>query len=195
LLLELAAAGFDHATVVTGHLADQLEALVGDGSAFGLAIRTVRQPEAVGSADAVTRAIRSGATPPLLVTAADTVFSRGDLARVVGAWEGASAAGAVGVRKGGRPDQTPVQVEDGRVVQLNGPSGAEHTVAPLWILSGEVSDALANVPGPPYELARAVEDALAAGKEILALELRPTRDLTQPADVMRHNFPYLLRQG
>jgi dTDP-glucose pyrophosphorylase len=195
LLRELAAAGFEHVTVVTGHLANQLEALVGDGSAFGLAVRTVRQPAAVGSADAVTRAIGAGATPPLLVTAADTVFSRGDLKRVVDAWEGASAAGAVGARRGGRPDQTPVKIEGGRLIELDGPSGAEHTAAPLWILGEEVIGALANVPGPPYELARAVQDALAEGKEILALELRSTRDLTRPADVMRHNFPYLLRQG
>lgn len=195
LLRELAATGFDRATVVTGHLAEQLEALIGDGSAFNLEVLTVRQPEALGSADAVTRAVKAGAGPPLLVTAADTVFMAGDVARVVGEWEGASAAGAVGVRRGGRPDQTPVKVEDGRVVELDGPSGGEHSAAPLWFLGGELAAALAGVPGPPFEIATAVQDALAAGEEILALDMRPTRDLTRPADVMRQNFPYLLGQG
>jgi NDP-sugar pyrophosphorylase family protein len=194
LLRELAAAGFERVTVVTGHLAGQLEELIGGGSAFGLAVETVRQPEALGSADAVMRAIRAGAKPPLLVTAADTVFTPGDIARVLEAWEGASAAGAVGVRRGGRPDQTRVKVEDGRVVELNGASGPEHTAAPLWFLGEEISAALAEVPGPPFEIAKAVQDALAAGKEILALDMGPTRDLTRPADVIRHNFPYLLRQ-
>ena len=71
LLRELAAAGIGEATVVTGHLAEQVERLVGDGSAFGLTVRTVRQPTPDGSADAVRVA---GLDPPYLVTAADTVF-------------------------------------------------------------------------------------------------------------------------
>jgi dTDP-glucose pyrophosphorylase len=195
LLRELAATGFDRATVVTGHLAEHLEALIGDGSAFDLDVLTVRQPEALGSADAVTRAVQAGASPPLLVTAADTVFMPGDVARVVAEWEGASAAGAVGVRRGGRPDQTPVKVEGGRVVELDGPSGSEHSAAPLWFFGEELAAALAGVPGPPFEIARAVQDALAAGKDILALDMGKTRDLTRPADVMRQNFPYLLGQG
>jgi NDP-sugar pyrophosphorylase family protein len=195
LLRELAASGFERVTLVTGHLAEQLEELVRDGAPFGLAVETVRQPEALGSAEAVTRAIRAGAKPPLLVSAADTVFTPGDVARVLETWESASTAGAVGVRRGGRPDQTRVRVEDGRVVELDAGPDAEHTAAPLWFLGEEISAALADVPGPPFEIASAVQDALAAGKEILALEMSPTRDLTRPADVMRHNFPYLLRQG
>jgi dTDP-glucose pyrophosphorylase len=192
LLRELAAAGFDRATVVTGHLAEQLEILIGDGSAFGLALDTVRQPEALGSADAVRRAMDTGAKPPLFVTAADTVFARGDLARAVEKWEAANAAGALGVREGGRPDQPPVTVEDGRLGELNA-SDSPYTAAPLWILGEDIAATLADVPGPPFELAHAVQDALAAGKEILALHMKPTRDVTRPADVMKHNFPYLLK--
>lgn len=190
LLRELASSGFDEVTVVTGHLADQVEALVGDGAAFGLSVRTVRQPEPLGSADAVRRAVEAGAPPPLLVSAADTVFARGDVRRFVERWEGSAAAGAVGVRRGGRPDQTNVRVEDGLVVEFGGQAG-EHSAAPIWILGDEVAATLAHVPGPPFELAHAVRDAIAAGKQILALEIRPTRDLTRPADVMTHNFPYL----
>jgi dTDP-glucose pyrophosphorylase len=192
LLRELAAAGFERAAVVTGHLAEQLEDLLGDGSAFGLAVETVRQPEALGSADAVMRAVRAGAAPPLLVTAADTVFAPGDIGHVLRVWEGA-AAGAVGVREGGRPDQTPVKVENGRVVAFDAP-GSGHSAAPFWILGEELTAALAAVPGPPYEIAHAVQEAIAAGQEFLAIPMGTTRDLTRPADVMRHNFPYLVRQ-
>src|SRR5919204_613411 len=85
LLRGLAEAGIERATVVTGHLAEQVEALVGDGSAFGVAISCVRQPEPLGSADAVLRAVQAGARPPLLVAAADTVFGAGDLQRFVDA--------------------------------------------------------------------------------------------------------------
>ena len=41
LLRDLAEAGIERATVVTGHLAEQVEGLVGDGSAFGLAVSYV----------------------------------------------------------------------------------------------------------------------------------------------------------
>src|ERR671937_1432491 len=75
LLRELAAAGFERVWLVTGHLAEQVESLAGDGSAFGLEVRVVHQPEVLGSADAVRRALDAGAALPVLVSAADTLFS------------------------------------------------------------------------------------------------------------------------
>ena len=138
LLRELASAGFGEATVVTGHLAEQVERLVGDGSPFGLRVRTVRQPEPLGSADAVRSAVDAGVAPPLLVTAADTVFVHGDLARAVDAWKDFSVAGALGIRRGGRDDQAAVRVDGGRVVAIGGGRG-EHTAAPLWILGEELT--------------------------------------------------------
>ena len=194
LLRELAAAGFEDATLVTGHLAEQVEALVGDGTAFGVSLRTVRQPDPLGSADAVRRAVDAGAQPPLLATAADTVFAPGDLRRVVERWRGATAPAGMGVRRGPKGHAAPVRVRDGRVVELGGDS-KEHSAAPLWILGEDLVSALVDVPGPPFELAHAVQDAIAVGKEILALEVGPTRDLTRPADVVRHNFPYLWSDG
>ena len=52
LLRELASASCKRVWLVTGHLAEQVEALAGDGSAFGVEVRCVRQPEVLGSADA-----------------------------------------------------------------------------------------------------------------------------------------------
>src|SRR5918911_608409 len=86
-------------------LAAQVEVLVGAGSAFGLGVTGVRQPEPLGSADAVLRAVRAGARPPLVVTAADTVFARGDLGRFVAETEG--AAGAMAVRRDPPPSPPP----------------------------------------------------------------------------------------
>src|SRR5438874_940468 len=102
LLRELAAAGCERVYVVTGHLAEQVEELVGDGSGFALDVRYVRQPSVLGSADAVQRALAAGAEPPLLVTAADTVYVAGDVKRFVGAAHG--AAGAVSYRLEPAPD-------------------------------------------------------------------------------------------
>src|SRR2546423_11867454 len=74
VLRDLGAAGCERVTVVVGHLAEQVERLLGDGSGFGLEIAYARQPVADGSADAVRRALDAGAAPPLLITTADTVF-------------------------------------------------------------------------------------------------------------------------
>src|SRR5947208_13344454 len=70
LLHELRAAGIDRVTVVSGHLADQVETLC---EPFG--VRFVRQPEPLGSADAAQRGLDS---LPALVLGADTVFTPGD---------------------------------------------------------------------------------------------------------------------
>src|ERR687893_1111397 len=75
LLHELAAAGCARATVVTGHLAEQVERVVGDGRAFGLAIDFVRQPAPDGSADAVARALEAGGRGPCLLTPADPLYT------------------------------------------------------------------------------------------------------------------------
>jgi choline kinase len=191
LLREIAAAGIREVTVVVGHLRRQVEALVGDGSAWGLELRVAHQPEPLGSADAVRRALESGATPPLLVSAADTLFRPGDLGRAAETWLASGTEAGIGVRPGGR-EKTPVRVEEGAVVAL----GAEEedrglTAAPLWFLGPELVGSLEELPGPPYELARAVQNALARNTRIVALELGPTRDLTHPEDVVTENFPYL----
>jgi UDP-N-acetylglucosamine diphosphorylase / glucose-1-phosphate thymidylyltransferase / UDP-N-acetylgalactosamine diphosphorylase / glucosamine-1-phosphate N-acetyltransferase / galactosamine-1-phosphate N-acetyltransferase len=189
LLRELTAAGIGRAWIVVGHLAEQVEELVGDGAAWGgLDVRFARQPEPLGSADAVRRALQAGARPPLLVTGADTVFTQGDLARAAAAWA-PDLTGALGVRPSDDPEKTPVRVAKGRIVALG--EGEGLTGAPLWLLGEELAAALASLPGPPYELGRAFADAVARGRTILALELGPTRDLTHPSDLVTENFPYL----
>jgi GTP:adenosylcobinamide-phosphate guanylyltransferase len=90
LLRDLAAAGVERATVVTGHLGHQVEALVREG--FPLEVRCARQPEPDGSADAV----RCGFTvAPVLVVAADTLFAPGAIARFGGAFAASDAGGAL----------------------------------------------------------------------------------------------------
>ena len=98
LLRELAAAELRRVWLVTGHLAEQVERLAGDGSGFGVEVRSVRQPAPLGSADAVQRALAAGAAGPLIVTAADTLFHRGDVARFADEFTAAQADGAVAVR-------------------------------------------------------------------------------------------------
>jgi glucose-1-phosphate thymidylyltransferase len=194
LLRELASAGVERAFVVIGHLAEQVEALVGDGAAFGLAVTYARQPDVLGSADAVQRGLRAGAEPPVLITAADTVYAPGDVGRFREAFVESGATGAIGTRRGTVPDRDKpgVRVDEDRVVLVKDydPS-LPLTSAPLWAIAPRLAPYLQDLPGPPYELADAYQQAVNDGLEVAAIELGRTRDLTYPLDLVERNFPYL----
>jgi len=132
LLRELAAADLTEVTVVTGYLAEQVEELLGDGSAFGVELRYARQPRPDGSADAVRRAVEAGALAPFLVSAADTLYTPGDVARFAEAFLSSGSPSALAFA----PDGSP---------------------APLWGLTEEVE--LEDLAGPPFELLEAVRRA------------------------------------
>jgi dTDP-glucose pyrophosphorylase len=185
LLHELRAAGIERVTVVTGHLAEQVESLVGG---FPLDLRFVRQPRPLGSADAVRRA---DADPPYVVVAADTLFARGDIARFVA---GADGNGAIAWRRDPPPGpgRAALRIENGRVTRvLDEDQANPHASAPLWLVERVVDELLEDVPGPPFELAAAFQSAIDAGTTIRAVEIGTTRDLTHPLDVIERNFPYL----
>jgi len=193
LLRELAAAECGRVWVVTGYLAEQVEALVGDGSAFGVAVRFVRQPEALGSADAVQRALDDGAEPPLIVSAADTVFGPGDIARFTAAFAANDAVGAIAVRTDPGPEsgRLAVRRQGERIVDLRqGDPDGTWTPAPLWGMQREIAARL-RLDRPPYELGNAYQAAIDAGEVVAAIEIGKTRDLTDPLDLVKENFPYL----
>jgi bifunctional N-acetylglucosamine-1-phosphate-uridyltransferase/glucosamine-1-phosphate-acetyltransferase GlmU-like protein len=193
LLRELAAAGCERVWLVAGHLAEQVEQLAGDGSAFGVAVRSVRQPEVLGSADAVRRALDAGAEPPVLVSGADTFYMAGDVARFAVSFGESGVAGAVAVRTDpppgpGRPS---VRREGDRVMRMRDTDpGNAWTPAPLWGLGGPVAGRLC-LDRPPYELENAYQSAIDDGETVLAIEIGKTRDLTYPLDLVEENFPYL----
>jgi NDP-sugar pyrophosphorylase family protein len=183
LLRQLEGEGFGPVTVVTGHLAEQLEGLLA-----GFDVGFARQPEPLGSADAVQHALEAGAALPAIVTAADTVFQPDDLTRFRDAFVSSGAAGALAYRVD--PRKSRVRLEEGfvrRVVEDD--ASAPFSSAPLWALSAEIG--LENLPGPPYELGAAFQRAVDAGKKVAGIEIGPTRDLTDVSDLVRENFPYL----
>jgi len=81
LLRELDAAGLQSVTVVVGHLGEQIRRLL-----TGLDVRFAVQPEPLGSADAVGRAVAAGVQAPFVVSVADTVFAPGAIGRFVEGW-------------------------------------------------------------------------------------------------------------
>jgi bifunctional UDP-N-acetylglucosamine pyrophosphorylase/glucosamine-1-phosphate N-acetyltransferase len=184
LVHALAAAGCGEIVVVTGHLAEQVEELV---APLPYPVRFARQPEPLGSADAV---VRARARPPYVVVAADMLFADGDLARAVAA-AGAGVAGALAVRR--TPGEGSVRVRDGRVARVvvkDGPTG--WTGVPLWVVGESVHRRLDPLPGrPPHELAAAAQLAVDSGAEVSAILVGRTRGITDPVDLVRENHPYL----
>lgn len=193
LLREVAAAGCPRVWLVTGYLADQVEAFAGDGSAFGIEIRFVHQPGVLGSADAVQRALAAGAVAPVLITAADTVYSEGDVRRFASRFEASSAAGAVAVRTDPPPGpgRQAVRREDDRVLSMRDDDPSNPwSAAPLWALGEPVAGTLC-LDQPPHELENAYQAAIDIGETVAAIEIGKTRDLTFPLDLVEENFPYL----
>jgi hypothetical protein len=165
-------------TVVTGYLAEQIEELL-----QGLDVRFAHQPSPNGSADAVQRALESGAGLPALVIAADTVFGPGDPAKLA-----AVDAAAIAYRED--PRKGRIAIESGLVTEVVADDPAlPYSSAPLWLVTKEID--LDGLPGPPFELSVAFQRAIDAGKLVAAVEIGPTRDLTEPTDLVRENFPYL----
>ena len=182
LLRDLAAAGCDDVTVVTGHLAEQVEAAA--RRRLGLRRRgsvTSASRDADGSADAVRlRARRRRAGAGARRPAPTTSSARGTFETFVAEW--GDAPGAVAARRGEPP-------LDARVARFFAdPDGL--TGVPLWGLGAELVPFLDDLPGPPFELA----DAFGArGRMFAASSCAGTRDLTHPVDLIRENFPYLSR--
>ncbi len=182
LLRELADAGFGAATVVIGHLGEQIERLVGDGSGFGLDVRYARQVTPDGSADAV---LAAAPVAPYLVLGADKRFTGGDIGRFAAAFADSGTAGAIAVEA--RPGT--VEIRDGLVERV---LGKGLVGAPLWAVGPALAGHVEARPGkPPFELALAFQHAIDAGERVAGIQIGPTRDLTAPVDVLEENFPYL----
>ena len=79
-----------------------------------------------------------------------------------------------------------------RFVEAWEQSGAEGAQAPpLWGLGPRLAAFLDDLSGPPFELLEAFRRAAEQGVQVVPVELARGRDLTDPADVVRHNFVYL----
>jgi NDP-sugar pyrophosphorylase family protein len=193
VLRDLRAAGCERVTVVIGHLAEQVERLLGDGSGFGVELVYARQPSPDGSADAVAHGLAAGARSPLLITTADTIFAPGDVARLAEEFDAGAGAGAVAVRRDPPPtvQGAAVEVADGRVRRIGAESQTPFAHASLWGLTPVLLPYLEGLGGPPFELAEAYQRAIDAGLEVAAIEVGRTRDLTDPLDLVKENFVYL----
>jgi len=130
----------------------------------------------------------------VLVTAADTVYSPGDVGRFLEAWAASSADGAIAGRRlpgPAPPHRFGLRVEGGHVTRVFDEDPANGlAAAPLWVLGPQAASRLC-LDDPPWELGNAFQRAIDDGTPVAGVEIGPTRDLTRPIDLIRENFTYL----
>ena len=150
----------------------------------------MRQPKALGAADAVRRA---DLEPPYLAVGADTLFTPGDVEAFVA--RAPEYDGAVAVRpRADSPLRDRVKVEED-LVTVFGHEDPEDTLtgAPLWFVGAAAHVHLETLSGPPFELRDALRRVHEEGGRIGGIRIGATRDLTYPVDLVRENFSYLAR--
>ena len=115
--------------------------------------------------------------------------------RFADAYGEAGTAGAMSGRYDPPPDpphRFALGVVAGRVVTpLDRDPANRLSAAPLWGFGPELVPFLDDLAGPPFELADAYRGAIADGLAIAGVTIGRTRDLTDPVDLVRENFPYL----
>lgn len=168
-LTHFAASGVKDVLVLTGYGADRIAAYCGDGSAWGLSVRCVEEPDALGTAGAVSHA-KSLLAPEFMVTYGDTVFDF-DLARMTAAHRSSSQMVTLLLHPNDHPQDSDLVEVDGadRVVAFH---PYPHTSglwlpnlvnAGVYVLSRDILDWFDGLPGRP--------------------------------DFGKHVFPHLLRSG
>lgn len=201
----LVSLGVTRAWVVVGHRADDLMAVVGDGTTYGLRIAYVEQGEPLGSAHALGR-VRAHIRGPVLVLLGDYYFVPREPERMVQRLrEGASAIAYV-------PEPRPELLKAACALELDAASRVtsivEKPVVPRGNLKGcgfyalqpEFFDALARTPRTAlrneYELTVALELHMAMGHPLFG-EAVIARDanLTHPEDVLACNLAWLAEAG
>lgn len=192
ILRGLAAAGVQDVTVVTGHLAQALEAALGDGGRWGLTLRCIRQEELDGTARAAALArpfLRGG---PFFVGWGDIAVEAGNYCRVVA---GARETGAaIAVNEVDDPwVGAAVYVDNAmRVLRIiekppKGTSTTRWNNAGLSVLPPAIWDEVERLDPSPrgeYELPQAIAAFVAAGHPVVAVPIEgPWFDIGTPENL------------
>lgn len=192
ILRGLAAAGITDALVVTGHGAEELERVTGDGSSLGLNVRYRRQPAAEGTARAVMLGRDFAEEDPFLVAWGDILVEAANYERVLAA--AADAEGALAVNFVEDPSTGgAVYVDDaGFVTRLvekppRGTSTTSWNNAGLLALPAGIWPYIESLPVSTrgeYELPQAVAAFLGDGGRLKAVPVEgPWFDIGTPENL------------
>ena len=155
-------AGIERVVLCVAHLADQIEAVLGDGREFGIAVSYSHDP-LLGTGGALRSAL------PLLGDAFLVVYGdsylRCDYAAIARAFVDSGKCGLMTVyRNDGRYDASNVQYADGRIVRYDKTPGIAGMTHIDWGLGALRASAFAGYPDGKLDLAVVYQDLLAKGE-------------------------------
>jgi NDP-sugar pyrophosphorylase family protein len=154
----LRAAGVTHVVMCIAHLADQIEAVLGDGSAFGLRV-DYSHDQLLGTGGALRNAL------PLLGEEFLVMYGDSyllcDYAGIAAAWQASKKLGLMTVfRNDGQYDASNVQMAGGRVIRYDKSNDPAFTHID-WGLGAFRASAFAGYPDGKLDLVRVYQDLLA----------------------------------
>jgi len=155
-------AGIERVVLCVAHLADQIEAVLGDGREFGIAVSYSHDP-LLGTGGALRSAL------PLLGDAFLVVYGdsylRCDYAAIARAFVDSGKRGLMTVyRNDGRYDASNVHWEDGRIVRYDKTPGIAGMTHIDWGLGALRASAFTGYPDGKLDLAVVYQDLLAKGE-------------------------------
>jgi UDP-N-acetylglucosamine diphosphorylase / glucose-1-phosphate thymidylyltransferase / UDP-N-acetylgalactosamine diphosphorylase / glucosamine-1-phosphate N-acetyltransferase / galactosamine-1-phosphate N-acetyltransferase len=188
----LAAAGVSEVVVVTGHLAEQVEALADRAS---IAVSTVRQQSPRGTADALMAAAARVAGRPFVYAWGDLVADPAGYRRVVEAWTGGAvlavnrvadptAGAAVTVDGAGSVTSIIEKPPPGTSSTPFNASGIGALPADAWVHLAAVAPSERG----ELEITSALGSMLAAGVPFTAIEIGPVFDIGTPDGLAAAEF-------
>jgi D,D-heptose 1,7-bisphosphate phosphatase len=164
-----AACGVEQVLVLTGYGADQITEFCGDGSRWGLSVRCVNEPEALGTAGALFHA-GSLLAPEFMVVYGDTVFDF-DLARMVTAHRSGAQLATILLHPNDHP-------QDSDLVEV------------------DTTDRVIAFHPYPHADASRLPNLVNAGIYVFNRDILNWVDrLPERPDFGKHVFPFLIRAG
>ena len=161
-------AGVTHVVMCIAHLADQIEAVLGDGSAFGIQVEyshDKRGPngELLGTGGALRNAL------PLLGDEFLVMYGDSyllcDYAAITEAWRASKQLGLMTVYKNdGQYDASNVEMRDGHIARYDKAKGVTGLTHIDWGLGAFRAEAFTGYPDGKLDLVRIYQDLLANGQ-------------------------------
>ncbi|MGD6850812.1 MAG: bifunctional sugar-1-phosphate nucleotidylyltransferase/acetyltransferase [Candidatus Bathyarchaeia archaeon] len=197
-------AGIDEAIVVTHYMSEAIRDYFGDGSALGLKITYVEQPQILGTGNA------AGIAEPYLdgdfvLIYGDLLFGQDSVKDVLSKFESGKTVGVMGVVPVDRPENYGIieQTTDGkvkRIVEKPAPGKAPSNLANAGVYSfakdvfDKIRQTKASVRGE-WELTDAITLLAEEGKTVLAAQLSKDDwfDVGRPWDLLEANVWALKR--
>lgn len=199
----LKACGFKRLFITVGYLKEKIIDFLENHKPAGMVFKYVYQEEPSGSAVAIRLALDK-IKEDFLTLAGDTVFLNEDIRRLIEVFELGDYDAVVGlkqVKKEDLKEKSSTHIDSQGFLRkvIEKPEAGQElsnvSVAPVYLFRCQVIKVYLEKVQPSkegiYELATALQSLIDDGGKVKGVFIRSSKDITFPADVLKHNFDYL----